>query len=81
MKATGMSRKIDDLGRLVVPKELRDTLDVSSGDGFEFYVDGSKIVLKKYQPGCVFCDQVDDVKMYKGYSVCPDCQNNLQSLA
>jgi AbrB family transcriptional regulator, transcriptional pleiotropic regulator of transition state genes len=76
-----MCRKIDELGRIVLPKELRDTLGVNNKDGLEIFVNENQIVLKKYQPGCIFCNQIDDVKLYKGYSVCPECQSNLQCLA
>ena len=55
MKATGIIRKIDELGRFVIPMEMRNKLDISSNDPLEIYVEGTSIVLKKYQPDCVFC--------------------------
>ena len=54
MKATGIIRKIDELGRFVIPMEMRNKLDISSNDPLEIYVEGTSIVLKKYQPDCVF---------------------------
>ena len=54
MKSTGMTRSIDQLGRIVIPKELRRTLDIEVGDPLEIFVDGEQIILKKYQPSCIF---------------------------
>ena len=56
MKSTGIVRKVDGLGRVVLPKELRRTLGVDMKDSMEIYVDGEQIILKKYQPACIFCD-------------------------
>ena len=58
MKATGIVRKVDDLGRIVLPIELRRTLAIAERDPLEIYVEGSAIVLNKYRPTCVFCDSV-----------------------
>ena len=55
MKSTGIVRKVDELGRVVIPKELRKTLDIAEKDGMEIYVDGNAIILKKYEPSCIFC--------------------------
>ncbi|MFW6269570.1 MAG: AbrB/MazE/SpoVT family DNA-binding domain-containing protein [Bacillota bacterium] len=73
MKSTGIVRKIDELGRMVIPKELRNTMDIKRKDPMEIYVEGDKIILKKYQPGCVFCGNVEDTVEYKGKMVCKDC--------
>lgn len=73
MKSIGMVRKIDELGRIVLPIELRRTLGIEEKDSLEIYADGSTIVLKKYRPGCVFCDNTDDVALFKGRSVCRHC--------
>ena len=56
MKSTGIVRKVDELGRIVLPIELRRTLDISEKDTLEIYVEGSAIVLRKYRPSCIFCD-------------------------
>ena len=55
MKSTGIVRKVDELGRIVLPIELRRTLDIDVKDALEIYVEGSQIILKKYEPACVFC--------------------------
>ena len=61
MKATGIVRKVDELGRIVLPIELRRTLDIAERDPLEIYVDGSSIVLNKYQPACIFCGDSKDI--------------------
>lgn len=73
MKATGIVRKVDELGRIVLPIELRRTLDIAEKDSLEIYMDSSTIVLKKYQPSCIFCDSPKDVINYRGKNVCPKC--------
>lgn len=78
MKSTGIVRKVDDLGRIVLPIELRRTLDIAEKDSLEIYVDGPSIVLKKYQPACIFCDDARDVVNFKGKNVCPSCIKELQ---
>lgn len=77
MKSTGIVRKVDELGRIVLPIELRRTLDIAEKDSLEIYVDGSSIVLKKYQPACIFCDDAKDVINFKGKNVCPNCIKEL----
>ena len=59
MKSTGIVRKVDDLGRIVLPIELRRTLDINERDSIEIFVDGNQIVLKKYSPSCIFCGEAD----------------------
>ena len=78
MKATGIVRKIDELGRIVIPMELRRTLDIKERDPIEIFVDGEKIVLVKYQPGCIFCNSPDKLRTYKGSRVCQKCINELK---
>lgn len=73
MKSTGIVRKVDELGRIVLPIELRRTLDIAEKDSLEIYVDGPTIVLKKYQPACIFCDDARDVVNFKGKNVCQHC--------
>ncbi|MEG0597287.1 MAG: AbrB/MazE/SpoVT family DNA-binding domain-containing protein, partial [Oscillospiraceae bacterium] len=79
MKSTGIVRKVDELGRIVLPIELRRTLDIAEKDALEIYVDGASIVLKKYQPSCIFCDDARDVVNFKGRNICPACLKELQS--
>lgn len=73
MKSTGIVRKIDKLGRIVLPKELRMTLNINEKDALEIFVDNSMIVLKKYEPACMFCGKMDDIVNYKGYNICKEC--------
>ncbi|HHZ13505.1 MAG: AbrB/MazE/SpoVT family DNA-binding domain-containing protein [Caldicoprobacterales bacterium] len=73
MKSTGIVRKVDELGRIVIPIELRRTLNIAEKDALEIYVDGEHIILKKYQPACIFCDDARDVFDYKGKNVCKSC--------
>ena len=73
MKSTGIVRKVDELGRIVLPIELRRTLDIAEKDALEIYVDGSTIVLKKFRPSCVFCDSSRDLVTYKDKNICPRC--------
>ena len=80
MKATGIVRKVDELGRIVLPIELRRTLNIEIKDPLEIYVDGESIMLKKYQPACVFCGSSDDVKQIKEKNVCSKCIEELQKL-
>lgn len=80
MKSTGIVRKIDSLGRVVLPKELRRQLNIDEDSSLEIFVDGSSIVLKKYQPACVFCGEAKDVTNYKGQNVCRHCLDALQKL-
>ncbi len=62
MKSTGIVRKVDELGRIVLPVELRRTMDIAEKDALEIYVDGNSIVLRKYRPSCIFCDSTKDVR-------------------
>ena len=80
MKATGIVRKVDELGRIVLPIELRRTQNIEIKDPLEIYVDGESIMLKKYQPACVFCGSSDNIKQIKGKNVCEKCVKELQSL-
>ena len=77
MKSTGIVRKVDELGRIVLPIELRRTLDIAEKDALEIYVDGNSVVLKKYQPACVFCGDATNVTAYKGKNICANCQREL----
>ena len=80
MKATGIVRKVDELGRIVLPIELRRTLDIAEKDSLEIYTDGSAIILKKYQPACIFCDDAKDITVFCGKNVCPKCIKAMSEL-
>ena len=73
MKSTGIVRKVDELGRIVLPIEMRRTLDIAERDSLEIYVEGDSIILKKYQPACIFCGGVKDLVGIEGKNVCPEC--------
>ena len=73
-------RKVDELGRIVLPIEMRRTLDIAERDALEIYVEGSSVILKKYKPSCIFCDATKDVSQFKGKNVCPKCLKELKNL-
>ncbi|MEG2353857.1 MAG: AbrB/MazE/SpoVT family DNA-binding domain-containing protein [Clostridium sp.] len=79
MKSTGIVRKIDELGRIVIPIELRRTLDIEIKDSLEIFVDGEQIILKKYNPSCIFCSNARDVVNHKGKNICHSCLDELKS--
>lgn len=78
MKSTGIVRQIDGLGRVVLPIELRRTLDIKNNDPIEIYVEGNSIILKKYEPTCVFCQSNNAVVSYMDKNVCADCMKKLK---
>jgi len=80
MKSTGIVRRMDDLGRVVIPIELRRTLDIAEKDPLEIYVDGNKIILKKYEPACIFCGDAKNVISYKGRNICGACIKAMKAL-
>lgn len=79
MKSTGVVRRVDELGRIVIPIELRRALDIAERDGLEIYVDGDKIILRKYEPACVFCGNAQGVEHFKGKKVCRKCMETIAS--
>ena len=76
LKSTGIIRKVDSLGRVVIPKLVRQIYD-SEDDLFEIFVEGNTIVLQKYEPTCTFCGMKHKVFQYGGYTICADCLNNI----
>ena len=79
IKSTGIVRKVDELGRVVIPIELRRTLGIDEKDALEIYVDHEKIILKKHEPACVFCGNAEDITNYKGKNVCKQCAASMAS--
>lgn len=78
MKATGMVRMVDELGRIVIPKEQRKTLGIEANKTpMEIFLDDELIILRKYEPGCVFCKRVEDVTTYMEKKVCFSCIEKL----
>ena len=81
MKSPGIVRKVDELGRVVLPIELRRTLDIEVKDSLEIYVDGSQIILKKYEPACIFCGNALDITNVKGKNICKSCLAEIAELS
>lgn len=73
MKATGIVRKVDELGRVVLPIELRRTLGIGEKDPLEIFIDGEHVILKKYEPACTFCGSAESIKRFQGKNVCSEC--------
>lgn len=81
MKVLGIVRKVDELGRIVLPIELRKTYEVNVGDPLEIYTDGKRIILKKHAPECVFCGNAGDVVNFKGKNICVSCKADIKKAA
>ncbi len=79
MKSTGFVKKIDELGRILIPKELRSSMELDTRDALEMFVDGDRIVLQKYQPACIFCNNADEIVFFEGRRVCASCLSRLKS--
>lgn len=77
---TGMVRRVDELGRIVIPIEIRNNLDIKEKDPMEFHVENRKLVLEKYEPGCIFCNSKEDIKELNGKRVCKKCISKIQNL-
>jgi transcriptional pleiotropic regulator of transition state genes len=77
IKTTGIVRRIDDLGRMVIPIELRKTMNINKKDPMEVFVDDDKIILKKYEPACIFCGSADDVIEFDGRTICGNCKEKI----
>lgn len=80
MKATGLVRKIDDLGRVVIPAEIRRIMGIDEKNPIEIYIEFDKIVLKKYEPTCTFCAATNEVQIYHGKQVCRKCAEELSAM-
>ena len=81
MKSTGIVRRVDELGRVVLPRELRRSLDIEEKDALEIYVDGNSVILKKYEPDCIFCGNAKDVVNFKGKNICAACLKEMKKVA
>lgn len=73
MKSTGIVRKVDELGRIVLPSELRKSLGIDVKDALEIYTSGDSVILKKYLPSCVFCGEANDITTFKNKNICKNC--------
>ncbi len=79
MKSTGIIRKVDDLGRVVLPVELRRSLGIGERDPLEIFVEGDRIILRKPSIACIFCGSEKQVHDFKGKGVCQECRANLKA--
>ncbi len=80
MKSTGIIRKVDELGRVVIPIEIRTKFNIAEKDPLEIYVDGSNIILKKFEPNCIFCGNTKGLIQYKDKQICPKCAKQIYEL-
>ena len=80
MKSTGIVRRVDELGRIVLPIELRRTMDIAEKDMLEIFVEDSSIILKKYENTCIFCNSAEDIAVFRGKNICPGCLREIQGL-
>jgi len=78
MKSTGIVRKIDDLGRMVIPIELRKTMNIDKKDPMEIFVDDDQIILQKYEPACIFCGSAKNTSDFKGRIICGECISTMK---
>ena len=79
MKSTGIVRKVDELGRIVLPKEIRTTMGIKEKDPIEIFTDEERIILSKYNPACTFCANVDNIVYFQGKRICADCLEKINS--
>lgn len=80
MKSTGIIRRMDELGRVVIPIEIRNQFNIAEKDPMEIYVDGSTIVLKKFEPNCLFCGNTKNLLEYKDKLICENCSKKISNL-
>ena len=78
MKSTGVVRRVDELGRIVLPIEIRKTLDIQQKDAIEIFTDEDRIILQKYQPACLFCGSMEDIVYFNGKRVCAHCISKMK---
>lgn len=81
MKSTGIIRRVDELGRIVIPIELRNSLKIAIKDPVEIYSDGNTIVLKRYEDSCIFCGNSKDLVPFKDKLICKKCSENIFALS
>ncbi len=73
MKKTGMTRAVDEVGRIVLPKEIRESMDLKTKDELEISVEGDKIILRKFQPSCVLCGGNNGLILFNSNKLCASC--------
>ena len=79
MKSTGVVRKVDELGRIVLPAELRKSMDIQIKDALEIFTEGDRIILQKYHPACVFCSNVENVVYFNDKRICSECLEKIKT--
>ena len=79
MKSTGIIRKVDELGRIVIPIELRRTLYIAERDELEIFMENDRIILQKYQPSCIFCSSSESLVVYQRKNVCRECLRKMRN--
>jgi len=80
VKSTGVTRQIDELGRFVLPVEIRRALHINLKDYIEIYTENDRIILKKYQPACLFCGNTEDNETFEGKRICRACLDKLKNI-
>ena len=79
-EATGIVRKVDALGRIVLPAEIRKELDVHENDSVEIFRKDGFLAFKKHEPSCVFCGGTDDMASFAGKNICAVCREKIAKL-
>lgn len=79
MKSSGIVRKVDELGRIVIPIEIRQNMDIKVKDPLEIFLDDGMIILRKYQPACIFCGNADNIVYFNDKRICADCLSKIKS--
>ena len=79
MKSTGMVRKVDELGRIVLPAEIRQNMDIQVKDSLEIFTENERIILQKYRPSCIFCNNVDQVVYFNDKRICTECLEKIKT--
>ena len=80
MKSTGIVRRVDELGRVVIPIEIRNQFGIAEKDPIEIYVDGSSIILRKFEPNCIFCGNTENLISYNDKLICEDCSKKISKM-
>ncbi len=80
MKSTGIIRRMDELGRVVIPIEIRNQFNIAQRDPIEIYVDGSSIILRKFEPNCIFCGNTKNLVAYHDKLICHECSTKIGKL-
>lgn len=80
MRSTGIIRKVDELGRVVLPVEIRRMLEISERDEVEIFLEGDQILIRKFVPYCIFCYASDELQSFGGKNVCRSCRQKIAKL-